>query len=367
MAYQRKTVQATDRRLSWSEKKKYDDLGKLTHLGWYFQVLVRRNLLKELDSYLEDSGPIPGSLVRKIQCVRATPVVTLGSIKTSRIELRQFDYLAKFLAGYGSTGKSVAPLLFGDMIDYVDSLLIEAESRESIAAKEEYERVWGPARSRLIERGFVRRAVLIGKFGESPLELFFPGWSAEIVLLDLTAQDRVLRADFESLLRQLRRNRSIEVNKEPYPELALRPARKTSHSKEPQMLTPKKLLAQKLIQYADLLIWEKQFRDEIPPSAKESLMFASDPVQRKKRRSLRAASSSSSGYGSKKIGNHFTKIHDNALALMNPDHAANIELQTRAGEELKQAYSSARRGVHLGENSRFVPSEAELLMLRNHL
>lgn len=362
MAYQRKALEATDRRLEWFKNDKYAGLEKLTYLGWYFQVLVRRNLLKRLAA-----GPCLDTLAQEIQCVRATPVVTVGSIKTSRLELSRFHYLAIFLAGYGSPGKSVTPLGFSDMIDLVDELLIEAESRYSITAKEEYERVRGPARLRLIERGFSRRAALMSKFGQSRLELFFPDWSSEIVLLDLRAQDRVLRADFETLLRQLRRDRPIEVNKQPYPELDLRLARHNSRSKEPQMLTPKKLLAQKLIQFVDLLIWEKQFRIKIPPQAKETLMFASVPVQRKKRRSLGSTPTRGSGYASKTIGNRYTPIRDSALALMNPDHAANIELETRAHMELEQAYTHAQRGVGLGKNSEFVPSKAELTRLRRQL
>jgi hypothetical protein len=367
MGYQRKALEATDRRLEWFKNDKYAGLGKLTYLGWYFQVLVRRNLLKRLDSCGGYTGPVPDALAQEIQCVRATPVVTLGSIKTSRLELSRFHYLAVFLARDGSTGKYVTPLVFSEMIDYVDQLLIEAESRYSIAAKEEYERVWGPARLRLIERGFNRRATLKSKFGQSPLELFFPGWSSEIVQLDLRAQDRVLRADFEALLRQLRKNRPIEVNKRPYPELDLRLARTNSRSKEPQMLIPQKLLDQKLIQFVDLLIWEKQFRIKIPLGVKESLLFASVPIQRKKRRLLGSASTRSSGYESKKIGNRYTPIRNSALALMNPDHAANIELETSARLELEQAYSNAQVGVGLGRNSEFVPSEAELLTLRHQL
>ena len=367
MVYQRKAMEATDRRLEWFKNDKYAGLGKLTYLGWYSQVLVRRNLLKRLDSCGDYTGPCPDTLAREIQCVRATPIVTLESIKTSRLELSRFHYLAIFLARYGATGKSVTPLVFSDVIDYVDELLIEAESRSSIAAKEEHERVLGPARLRLIERAFSRRATLNSKFGQSPLELFFPGWSSEIVLLDLRAQDRVLRTDFENLLRQLRSKRPIKVNKQPYPELDLRLARQNLGSKEPQMLTPKKLLDQKLIQFVDLLIWEKQFRIKLPPRTKENLMFASVPVQRKKRRSLGSTSTRSSGYESKKIGNRYTPIRNSALALMNPDHAANIELEMRARLELEQGYSNAQRGVGLRKNSEFVPSKAELLRLRHQL
>lgn len=367
MVYQRKALEATDRRLGWFKNDKYAGLEKLTYLGWYFQVLVRRNLLKRLDSCGDYTGPVPDALAREIQCVRATPIVTLESIKTSRLELSRFHYLAIFLARYGPRGKSVTPLVFSDVIDYVDELLIEAESRCSVTAKEEYERVLGPARLRLIERAFSRRAALNSKFGQSPLELFFPGWSSEIVLLDLRAQDKVLRTDFENLLRQLRSKRPIKVNEQPYPELDMRLARQKSDSKEPQMLTPQKLLDQKLIQYVDLLIWEKQFRIPIPLRIKENLMFASVPVQRKKRRSLGSASTRSSEYESKKIGNRYTPIRNSALNLMNPDHAANIQLETRAGLELELGYSNAQRGVDLGMNSKFVPSKSELLRLRHQL
>jgi hypothetical protein len=128
------------------------------------------------------------------------------------------------------------------------------------------------------------------------------------------------------------------------------------------------LLDGKLIQFADLIICERQYGLKIPPQVKASLLFPELKLQRKKRRKLMSyAPTPDPPSKSKQANNRLATVETNAFALMDESHPANADLITRASHELKQAYENVRQGINNPQNSDFVPSEAERLRVLRRL
>jgi len=364
MKYQRKTLDAGDRRLNWFDSDKYSGLEKLSSLGWYFQILVRRELLKRLDSQKDFVGSSPKRLMsEQINCVRRVPIVTLKSLRDSGVPLKSFHYLSVFLA-FGSESGSVTPITLGEMIEDMEALLTFIESSDSLERTGNHRpegRSWvSPS---LIERGFARRGELKYKYSSLAVSELLPG-AVELLHLDLGAPDRVLTADFKDLLNSLRSSRQVEMEGQPYPELDWTPTRRKSNSERPWSIDSRRLLDGKVIQFLDLIIWERQEHLTISPLAKASLLFEERRLQRKTRRSIRSVSTRKTVSEGKKANNRLATTETNAFVAVNPDHFGNYELIASASKELEQSYRNARRMVSSRNNSEFVPSETERLALR---
>jgi len=363
MGYRKKTVDdATDKRLNWFKDEKYSGLEKLTDLGWYFQILARRELVKRLDTRPEfDDKSQTRLLDRQIECVRLTPIVTLQSIKNCGLRVHEFHYLARFLTNEPPE-EFLRVLNFGDLMDQVETFLAAAESIQSPALKRWYEWWMGPRWSHLIERAFSRREILRQRFASSTLGQLYPGSSIELIHLNLAAPDRVLRANFNSLLKRLRQAGPIEVDEDPYPDLDWEPTRQKSLSTKFWTIEPEVLLTKKVIQSMDLIIWEKQKGLKLTPLAKASLLFGERKLHRKERsKSMRrlSAQKKQPECENKRATNRMGSVDAYAYVVMNDGHPANDWLQRRAAMELKRSYETVATGGKPTINSDFVTSAGE--------
>jgi hypothetical protein len=337
-------------------------LERLTDLGWHFQILARRELVKRLDTRPEFVDKQQNQLLdRRIECVRLTPVVTLQSIKTYGLQLHEFRFLAEFLTSEPPE-EFLRVLSFGDLIDQVETFLAAVESVESPTLKRWHERWLGPYRGHLIDRAFSRREPLRRKFSSTTLGQLYPGSSIELIHLNLAAPDRVLRNNFNSLLKRLRQAGRIEVDKDPYPDLDWEPTRQKSLSTKFWTIEPEVLLTKKVIQCMDLIIWEKQKGLKLTPLAKASLLFGERKLHRKERsKSMRRLSAQKKKPESenKRATNRMGSVDAYAFVVMNESHPANDWLHRRAAMELERSYETVATGGKPTINSDFVMSAAE--------
>jgi hypothetical protein len=372
-------MDATDRCLAWFHSERYRGLEELTYLGWYFQIEIRRHLLDELTMLRNSGRPLPKLLVQQIDCVRQVPVVSLKSLRDHGLKLEDFHRLCMFY-NLGIHEDVVAPLVFEDLIGYVDFFLekfsrgvpVKIENSANMtAAQYAIKSVEEQMRQMYAARYALAEVVAPQTFREE-----FPYACMEVVELNLAAPDRLIISDFKRTLKQLRRAYPFQVGEMREPKLDWMPPRKREYNFHIlRSWEPTKLVAGREIQFLDLIIWEFE-RRKIPPLVKAALLFPERSIGRKKRRSITSRPSRKGTPESKIVTNRVDIIEMNAFALMDPRNPARPELLRRAQNELRQAQETSAKnqtrasGPHPANSpmvSDFVLSESERAQLRRRL
>ncbi len=94
-----------DERLHWFSLRAYSSLAKLSPLGLYFQIALRRHVFKEVDGLNEYLGDIQRyralrkrlKLSTKVALIKKNPIVTLQHIRAHRLSISKFFSLEWFL------------------------------------------------------------------------------------------------------------------------------------------------------------------------------------------------------------------------------------------------------------------------------
>lgn len=358
----------SDPSLSWFRKADYSGLTQLTDLGWYYQIESRREILLRLDGEKERPLPLSAELVRLIDCVRNTPVVTLTSLEASNIPWSHNFLLAIFLE-YPACPQGVRRMDFARLADIFENLLLDAEIRFSNDNMEplldQDENLWQPStRNRVLGRAFAHQNELLYLFGAEAIDdpEVFPHSSTALFELTHSVNYDIMKSELNALLQVWRRSDLLEEKKHGLPELHWKPRRPRRTTKKPWIVTTESIIKDRVIQFMDLVIWEEQFDARIVKKTKAALLFSDrvDPCHIERpycdatleRYRTQGKNTRTSVPKTKMVNivNRIDSIENMAWYLAEKYTRINSGFEVRAAKELVKAYDSGKG------NPEFVPS-----------